>query len=228
MHAQVHIRTSPSAVMFAPPARFVRRWIFAALLSGLTSLCLFWLMYSVIHVTGHGVDKIENLPTVDFVRLKHDVEPQTLERKKPPPPPPAKQPPPPAKMQVDVQAAAPGAGISVPTNLGLSANVGGAGGGPSLSANMDSDLIPLQRMLPQYPADARRGGITGYVQIDVTINADGSVRTARVVEAKPKGIFEAAAITAIQKWRFKPKVVEGKAVEFHGVQKIEFNLNGKD
>ncbi|MDB5986272.1 MAG: tonB [Nevskia sp.] len=214
--------------MFAPQTNFIGRWIGAAIASSLTSLGLFWLMYSVIHVSGHGINKIENLPTVDFVRLKHDVEPQTLERKKPPPPPPAKQPPPPAKMQVDVQAAAPGAGISVPTNLGLSANVGGGvGGGPGIGASMDSDLIPLQRMLPQYPADARRGGITGYVQIDVTINADGSVRTARVVEAKPKGIFEAAAITAIQKWRFKPKVVEGKAVEFHGVQKIEFNLNGK-
>jgi protein TonB len=211
--------------MFGPQKNFVGRWIAAAILSGASSLGLFWLMYAVIHVTGHGVNKIESLPTVEFVRLKHDVEPQTQERRKPPPPPPAKQPPPPAKMQVDVQAAAPGAGIQVPSNLGLSANVGGPGGGPSIGGALDSDLIPLQRMLPQYPAEARRGGITGYVKLDVTINADGSVRTARVLEAKPKGIFEAAAVTAIQKWRFKAKVVGGKAVDFHGVQTIDFDLN---
>ena len=61
-----------------------------------------------------------------------------------------------------------------------------------------------------------------------TVNPDGSVRKARVVEAKPKGLFEAAAVTAVQKWRFKPKTVDGKAVEFHGVQRIEFNLSAAE
>jgi periplasmic protein TonB len=205
-------------------ARFQVRWFSALALSACTSLGLFWLMYSVIHYTGHGVNKLENLPTVDFVRLKHDVEPPTVERHKPTPPPPPQQPPPPSKIQIDVSASATGPAISMPTNLGLNAGTGGPASGPGIG-QMDSDLIPLQRIPPAFPVEARRAGVSGWVDIDVTIAADGSVHGARVVGAKPKGVFEAAAVTAIQKWRFKPKVVDGKAVEFHAVQKIEFNLN---
>lgn len=213
-----------------PKASFSTRWTSALCMSIITSLLFFWLMYAVIHVTGHGVNKIENLPTIDFVRLKRDSAPEQTERRKPPPPPPAKSPAPPSKMKIDVDVAAPSAGIGIPTNLGLSAGMssGSGSGTGSLAGAMDSDLIPLQRIPPTYPADARRAGINGYVLIDVTVNPDGSVRKARVVEAKPKGLFEAAAATAVQKWRFKPKTVDGKPVEFHGVQRIEFNLSAAE
>lgn len=212
-----------------PKASFGTRWMTALCTSIVTSLLFFWLMYAVIHVSGHGVNKVENLPTIDFVRLKRDSAPEQTERRKPPPPP-AKSPAPPSKMKIDVDVAAPSAGIGIPTNLGLPTNMsaGSGGGSGSLAGAMDSDLVPLQRIPPTYPAEARRGGINGYVLIDVTVNPDGSVRKARVVEAKPKGLFEAAAVTAVQKWRFKPKTVDGKAVEFHGVQRIEFNLSAAE
>lgn len=213
-----------------PQASFQTRWFSALLLSGVASLSLFWLMYAIIHVTGHGIDKIENLPTIDFVRLKRDSAPEQTERKKPPPPPPAKQPPPPAKMKVDVDAAPTGPGIAVPTNLGLQANVAptGGGGGAAVGGMMDSDLIPLQRMPPTYPAEARRAGISGFVLLELTINPDGSVRSARVLDSKPKGLFEAAAVTAVQKWRFKPKMTDGKAVEYRGTNRVVFDLSAKE
>lgn len=213
-----------------PKASFGTRWTTALCMSIVTSLLFFWLMYAVIHVSGHGVNKIENLPTIDFVRLKRDSAPEQTERRKPPPPPPAKQPTAPSKMKIDVDTAAPtGSGIGIPSNLGLSANMSaGAGGGGGVSASLDSDLIPLQRIPPSYPAEARRAGVSGYVTIDVTVNPDGSVRKARVVDAKPRGLFEAAAVTAIQKWRFKPKTVDGKAVEFHGVQTVKFDLSAAE
>ncbi|WP_293392715.1 energy transducer TonB [Nevskia sp.] len=214
-----------------PKASFGTRWLTALCMSIVTSLLFFWLMYAVIHVSGHGVDKIENLPTIDFVRLKRDSAPEQNERRKPPPPPPAKQPAPPSKMKIDVDTAAPTTGIGIPTNLGLSANMSagaGTGSGGGLAGSMDSDLIPLQRIPPTYPAEARRAGVSGFVTIDVTVNPDGSVRKARVVDAKPRGLFEAAAVTAVQKWRFKPKTVEGKAVEFHGVQTVKFDLTAAE
>ena len=70
-----------------------------------------------------------------------------------------------------------------------------------------------------------RAGITGWVQVEVLVNADGSVRSAKVVDAKPKGMFEAAAMTAVLRWKFKPKVLDGKPVDQRGQCKIEFNLN---
>jgi protein TonB len=96
---------------------------------------------------------------------------------------------------------------------------GGAGG------MFDGDIIPLQRIPPQYPRDAARNGITGWVQLEVMVNADGTVRSARVLEAKPKGLFEAAAVAAVLRWKFKPKVVNGQPVTQKGAQRIEFNLN---
>jgi protein TonB len=200
-------------------------------LSLLASFALFWLLYVLIHVSGHGVDKAETLPTIDFVRLKRDTEVESLQRRKPPPPPP-EQPPPPAKMKV----AAESAQTEAPTpfampSLSLSASVGGGpiigemgSAGPAVSGLLDGDIIPLQRIAPQYPREAARNRITGWVQLEVLVNADGSVRSARVMDSKPKGLFEASAVAAVLRWKFKPKVVDGQPVAQRGSQRIEFNL----
>lgn len=198
------------------------------------SLALFWLMYAVISVTGHGVDNKETLQTIDFVRLKRDTQVETLARRKPPPPPP-EQPPPPQKMHIATEAATQTAApvpMEMPS-LGLSASisggpfVGGMGGGvaaPMNSGLFDGDIIPLQRIAPQYPREAARAGITGFVELEVLVNADGTVRSAKVLNAKPKGLFDAAAVAAVMRWKFKPKVVNGAPVAQRGAQTIEFNL----
>jgi protein TonB len=119
--------------------------------------------------------------------------------------------------------------LSMP-NVDLNANVSGgtflgAMGGAGAGGMFDGDIIPLQRIPPQYPRDAARNGITGWVQLEVLVNADGTVRSARVLESKPKGMFEAAAVQAVLRWKFKPKVVNGQPVQQKGAQRIEFNLN---
>src|SRR5690348_8564274 len=89
------------------------------------ALGLFSLMYTVIHVSGHGAQKSETLQAIDFVRLRRDSQVESMERRKPPPPPP-KPPPPPAKMRVEtasVQGGA-GGGFAMP-NVNLNANVSG-------------------------------------------------------------------------------------------------------
>jgi protein TonB len=204
------------------------RPIVPALLAALlVSTGLFSLMYSVISGGHHGAQKSETLATIDFVRLKRDTEVESMERPKPPPPP--SQPPPPARLKVASESAVQdvSSAFGMP-NLGLAATVSGgpiAGQMGSAAAMFDGDILPLQRIPPQYPRDAARNGVTGWVQLEVLVNADGSVRSARVMDAKPRGIFEAAAVSAVMRWKFKPKVVDGKPVEQRGSQKIEFNLN---
>jgi periplasmic protein TonB len=197
--------------------------------SVLFSLVLFALLYGAIRVGHFGAEKTETLQTIDFVRLKRDSEVETLSRRKPPPPPP--QPPPPPKMRVAAETVQQGpTGMEIPS-LNLSATVGGgpiAGqlGGKGMGGMFDGDLLPLQRIPPQYPRDAARSGVTGWVQLEVLVNADGSVRSAKVLDAKPRGIFEASAVQAVMRWKFKPKIQDGKPIEQRGAQKIEFNLNG--
>jgi periplasmic protein TonB len=211
------------------------RWAPAAALAVVAAFGMFWMMNSIIDGVGLGAEKSEVLPTIDFVRLKRDTEVETLERRKPPPPPPPEQPPPPARMTIAADAT-PQQAAPTPfpmPNLGLSASVGGGpfigqmGGGGAIANGgfFDGDIIPLQRMQPVYPRDALRARITGWVQLEVTVNADGTVSNARVVDASPKGLFDAAAVGAVYKWKFRPKMVNGQAVAQRGSQRIEFNLS---
>ena len=78
-------------------------------------------------------------------------------------------------------------------NVDMNANVGGgtflgADGRAGAGGMFDGDIIPLQRIPPQYPRDAARSGITGWVQLEVLVNADGTVRSARVLESQSQGI----------------------------------------
>jgi protein TonB len=94
---------------------------------------------------------------------------------------------------------------------------GGVGAG-------DGDVIPIVRIEPQWPREALIQGIEGWVRVEFTIREDGSVADARVIEAEPRRIFDRAALRAIQRWRFRPRIVDGRPVERRATQTIEFNL----
>lgn len=57
---------------------------------------------------------------------------------------------------------------------------------------------------PRYPAQARRQGISGTVELGFVILADGSVAEVTVLSATPPGTFEREAVEAMQRWRFEP------------------------
>jgi protein TonB len=193
----------------------------------LFSLMLFGLMYSVIKVGQHKIAKAEALQTIDFVRLKRDSDLETLSRRKPPPPPPA-QPPPPAKMKVASSGGAQTglSGLDMP-NLNLTADMGGglAGVKGAASTMFDGEIIPMQCPPPIYPSEARRAGITGWVQVELVVAPDGSVRSAKAIDSNPRGMFEAAAVQSQQRCKFKPKIVDGVPTEQRGRRKLNFGLN---
>jgi protein TonB len=90
----------------------------------------------------------------------------------------------------------------------------------------DTDVIPLVRVNPQYPATAQSRGIEGWVQIRFTITAAGTVRDPVVIAAEPPRIFDRAALRAIRKWKYNPKIDDGKAVERPGVKvRLDFRIN---
>jgi protein TonB len=82
--------------------------------------------------------------------------------------------------------------------------------------------MPLVRMPATYPAKAKMRGIEGYVTARLSIGVDGSVTQVEVVKAEPAGIFEREAIRAMYRYKFKPKVVDGVAVEQQATQTIDF------
>ena len=69
-----------------------------------------------------------------------------------------------------------------------------------------------------------RAGKTGYVTVRITVDENGRVIEAKVVDSRPPRIFDAAAIKAVNKWKFKPRVVNGVAQQQVGETTIDFNL----
>ena len=98
------------------------------------------------------------------------------------------------------------------------------GHGRDGSKTVVSGVVPLVRVPPKYPARAASRHIEGWVKVEFTIQTDGSVDNAVVVGSEPENIFDDAALTAISKWKFKEKIVNGVAVPQRAVQRLQFKL----
>jgi protein TonB len=88
----------------------------------------------------------------------------------------------------------------------------------------DRDFIAISRVAPQYPYRAQRRGIEGWVRVSLLITEQGTVRDVVVVSAEPEGIFDQAAIKAVSKWKFKPRIQDGKPVSIRVEQVVNFTL----
>jgi len=165
---------------------------------------------------------------LDFIKVDQDELENIKKRAPPPKPEPPKKPPPPPKVTVDNQdqPRPDMPEIDMPrVSLGVS-----AGGGPYLGnwsagdPGADGDIIPIVRIEPQFPREAMIRGISGWVEIVFTIEPDGSVSKPKVTASSPSDIFDRSALRAIYRWKFKPRIVDGKAVTRQARQRLEFNL----
>jgi protein TonB len=89
----------------------------------------------------------------------------------------------------------------------------------SISAT-DGDYLPLVAIAPQYPTRAAQRGIQGWCLVSFTVDGLGNVveETIEVVDAEPANIFDRSSQRAAARFKFQPRVVDGKGVEVAGVQ----------
>ena len=80
----------------------------------------------------------------------------------------------------------------------------------------------VYRVEPEYPKAARRLGMQGAVALDVRIGRDGAVQDVRV--ASGERLLADAAIAAVKQWKFKPRLVQGKAVEMESRVTLYFRM----
>lgn len=90
--------------------------------------------------------------------------------------------------------------------------------------SVDEPPTPAMRVPPVYPDRARQKGITGYVTLKVKIGSDGLVDSVRIVEAKPRGVFEESAVASIKQWQFQPGLYQGNPVDTWVNQTLRFEL----
>ena len=195
------------------------RYVIGVSLGALVTLSLFMIMQALIKSDKSPFDEGVKGRIVDFVRLQEDESIETKTRKPKPPPPPDEPPPDMPKPEFDNALESQGVDISA-TSLDLNLNIGGIGGFSS-----DGEYLPIVKVAPVYPRRAQTRGIEGYVILEFVVTKTGSVRDPVVIEAKPPGIFNRAALQAALKFKYKPKVVNGEPIDVAGVQnRITFEL----
>ena len=179
---------------------------------------LFFLMQAVIATDEARLDEGAKGKLLDFVRLEEDQELQTKQRKPKPPPPPDE--PPPDMPKPDFESSDISQGVDVGA-VDVDVNLNVEGGGFS----SDGEYLPIVKVNPQYPRRAQTRGIEGFVLLEYIVTKTGAVRDPVVIEAKPPGIFNRAAINAALKYKYKPKVVNGEPIDVAGVKtRITFEM----
>jgi protein TonB len=201
----------------------------AALVAVGVTFGLFIFMYTLISSGGGNRAELDAISGIHFGPIEIPDEIMTKSRRKPKKPPPPKEPPPPPRMQISKmdQQVQNMPRMDIPDlNVPM---VGGTGmfigNFQQVDKNAEGDIIPVVVIRPMYPRDAAISGTEGWVKIEFTITEVGTVKNPRVIDAKPARIFNREAIRAILKWKFKPRVVEGIAVERRATQIIDFTLD---
>jgi protein TonB len=174
---------------------------------------LFWVLYQLVGAE-FDVNQMQEATRIDFTRMRRDTETVTkrdvrVERERPP-----------VVPEVPRLAFSTGAIDNNIATLTPTVDARGAMSRMNLTAGSDQDVLPLVRIAPDYPARAAARGIEGWVIVQFTITPTGSVRDPMVVEAMPKNVFDDAALKAIARWRYNPKIEGGVAVERVGVRTI--------
>lgn len=188
------------------------RMTVALVLGLLLNATMFWSLYSLTNVSFDL--EVREATRIEFTRMVRDSETETrreeeVELERPPVIP--------ETPQISLSDGGIEGNLVTPAPT---IDTAGAMTGMTLSAGSDRDVIPLVRINPDYPPRALSRGTEGWVIVQFTIDETGSVIDPIVVDADPKNVFDDAALKAIVRWRYNPKVEGAVAVKRMGVQTL--------
>jgi protein TonB len=203
----------------------------AVMLGGAVTFVLFLLMQQLVTSDGGYRGELEPLRGIRFGPVEIPREIDARSRLKPLKPPPPENPPPPPRLQVSkIDPPAPVLSrmdvprLDVPLVAGDGLFLAGF---QQVEGNLEGDVVPVVVIRPMYPREAALAGTEGWVEVEFTITETGTVKDPLVVDSQPARLFNREAIRAILKWKFKPRVIDGVAVERRATQTINFTLEGQ-
>ena len=86
------------------------------------------------------------------------------------------------------------------------------------------DYLLVVGVAPVYPASALSHNLEGYVDLSFTVTSTGIVKDPEVIRSSD-AVFDRAAIRSVLKFKYKPRVVDGVAVDTPNViTRISFEL----
>jgi protein TonB len=80
-------------------------------------------------------------------------------------------------------------------------------------------LVMIQ---PVYPPVAKAARVQGTVRLSATINREGKITELKVLEGHP--LLTAAACAVVEKWRYRPTLLDGEPVEVATEIIVNFRL----
>ncbi|MEE4174258.1 MAG: energy transducer TonB [Xanthomonadales bacterium] len=179
------------------------------------TLFLFWFMQYMIETADGTLDESDRGALVDFVRVERDETVQRKDRKPEKPPEPDAPPPQPPTPQLDnLDPSAEKIAIqSAPVQTDIDMT-----GGFSLGVG-EGDYLPIVKVQPIYPQRALSRGVQGHCTVQYTVTRQGTVRDPVVLENDcTSSLFHRTSVQAALKFKYKPRVIDGQAVEVPGVR----------
>ncbi len=192
------------------------RYVTASVLGAIATIGLLTLMQALIADPKPAEAAPFEGDSVDWVRLLEDRDPERIDRRPeritPPDDPPPKPPPPIIGGDRGQEIVLPGPYVPPKRD-------------PDLSFSQDGEYLPITRVQPIYPRRALSRGLEGYVLVEFVVTETGTVRDPVVLLADPPGYFDRAALNAVLKFKYKPRVVDGVAMDVPGVRtRIVFEI----
>ena len=196
------------------------RYAFSVVVGVIVTVALLFVMQLLIKTGKGALTTPRERAKLEFVRVRRNEQLNTEDYTPEKPPKPPETPPetPPQDMdQIDPNA--PTINVAAP-QVETDQNIGGPGG-----MNIaEGDYLPIVRVAPVYPARALSRGLEGYVDLSFTVTATGTVKDP-VILYSTSSLFERAALRAVLKFKYKPRVVDGVPVEVPNVKtRISFQI----
>ena len=88
----------------------------------------------------------------------------------------------------------------------------------------EASLTRVRGIQIDYPEDALRNNIEGWVDLSYVVTAEGKVTTPKVLGSYPTGVFDSAATRSLSRVRYKPLMQDGKASVVSTKLRIAFRL----
>ena len=196
------------------PAHYLR--MFGALVVGaMAALGLGWFMQYLISSSDLMLEDVSRVQMLDFVRVKREESVERKDRK--PPKPKLEQTPEVPPLQQNSNASGQELAVSLmPADSNVSIDKGGIGFGVG-----EGDYLPIVKVAPIFPRRALVAGIFGQCLVTYTVTPLGTVKDVVVVEEECSDpIFFKPSVEAALRFKYKPRVIDGVAVEVQGVMNM--------
>ena len=197
----------------------------AGLLAAAVTFGLFALMQGLIAMNMEKPKESDEKKIVDIFMVEQTIETK-FDTAKPEKPEEAEVPPPEMEIpEFNTPDINPDALNMTPPKLTTQVATGGLG-----FQTGDGDFLPIVKVAAKYPRNALNKGIEGYCTVQYTVTAVGTTKDVIAVDCRKKNgdlttMFNRASVKAAKKFKYKPRVIDGVAVEVPKMHnKFHYNM----